>query len=295
MKTVLSTLARLPAVRAYAVCAVVLCLLAPAALGQSDVKGSYIDGAIPMDQLKLRYDNMDGMNRTDRAEFIYPKGFYSDVRNQDASTYLEVLVMPRFSAFIELHEQLVNPADSSPNTGFGDMNVGGKYALLCQADQVLSVLLRTYIPTGMPKESLLGTGHVSLDPAVLYFRKLTDSLSLEADLHDYIPIGGSDFAGNVLRYGIGLSYKVFRREQISITPVAEFVGWTVLSGKESTGLTAAGDLLFKEAGGDTIINAKMGVRIGFGDHSDLYVGYGRALTGEVWYKDVVRVEFRYKF
>ena len=29
--------------------------------------------------------------------------------------------------------------------------------------------------------------------------------------------------------------------------------------------------------------------------TDLYVGYGRALTGEVWYKDIFRVELRIPF
>ncbi len=52
---------------------------------------------------------------------------------------------------------------------------------------------------------------------------------------------------------------------------------------------------------DTVVNAKVGVRIGFGalalgspypTRSDLYVGYGRSLTGEVWYKNLVRVEYR---
>jgi hypothetical protein len=82
-----------------------------------------------------------------------------------------------------------------------------------------------------------------------------------------------------------------------VAPVVEVVGWTVLSGKELNpdGLVATG------AAGDTIVNAKFGVRIGIGkappdsliwSRSDLYVGYGRALTGEVWYKDMLRVEFR---
>ena len=33
----------------------------------------------------------------------------------------------------------------------------------------------------------------------------------------------------------------------------------------------------------------------FATRSDLYVGYARALTGEVWYKNMLRVEFRYFF
>jgi hypothetical protein len=30
-------------------------------------------------------------------------------------------------------------------------------------------------------------------------------------------------------------------------------------------------------------------------NSSLYVGYGRALTGAVWYKDILRVEYRLMF
>ena len=59
----------------------------------------------------------------------------------------------------------------------------------------------------------------------------------------------------------------------------------------------------KDAAGDTIVNAKIGVRLGFGplvgpanlSRSDLYIGYGRALTGDVWYKDILRVEYAWRF
>jgi len=39
-------------------------------------------------------------------------------------------------------------------------------------------------------------------------------------------------------------------------------------------------------------------RVGYidvGDRSDVYAGYGRALTGERWYEDSVRVENRLRF
>ena len=29
--------------------------------------------------------------------------------------------------------------------------------------------------------------------------------------------------------------------------------------------------------------------------SDLYIGYSRALTGDVWYKDIFRTELRFRF
>jgi hypothetical protein len=50
-----------------------------------------------------------------------------------------------------------------------------------------------------------------------------------------------------------------------------------------------------DASGDTIVNMKAGVRFFTGEHSNFYVGYGRALTGDVWYKDIIRVEMRLVF
>jgi hypothetical protein len=84
-----------------------------------------------------------------------------------------------------------------------------------------------------------------------------------------------------------------------VTPIAEVVGWTVLHGKEF-----APDIGVKDAAGDTIVNGKLGTRFFFGDRcerggllnrSDLYLGYGRALTGTVWYKDIIRLEYRLLF
>jgi hypothetical protein len=76
--------------------------------------------------------------------------------------------------------------------------------------------------------------------------------------------------------------------------VVELVGWTVLSGKELVP-PAPPPLAIKDASGDTILNAKFGVRLGLGDWGDMYAGYGRALTGDTWYKDIWRVEFRLFF
>ena len=76
-----------------------------------------------------------------------------------------------------------------------------------------------------------------------------------------------------------------------ITPVVELVGWSVLSGKQSLPPFP----LFENARGDTIVNLKAGVRFNVADNTNFYVGYGRALTGDVWYRDVFRVELRRTF
>jgi hypothetical protein len=218
---------------------------------------------------------------------------------QDITSYLEVALNERFSGFVEVPVRFLNPEQNANTAGLADMNAGFKWAFLYCPDRVASFQFRTWIPTGAASHGL-GTNHVTLEPALLLNQRVTDHLVVEAELHDYIPIGGTDFEGNVLRYGVGASYLVFQRCNVRVLPVIEFVGWTVLSGKEAVVQPNAIDV--QDARGDTIVNGKFGVRIDLGPagergwgNSDLYVGYGRALTGDVWYKDIVRLEYRLRF
>src|SRR5262249_4263356 len=110
-------------------------------------------------------------------------------------------------------------------------------------------------------------------------------------LRYWVPIGGSDFAGDVVRYGLGLSYPADRSE-LWCSPVVELVGWTVLSGKQVEASSPT-DFMVERAAGVTVVNAKVGMRVGWEDVFDVYVGYGRALTGLPWYRDLVRVELRW--
>jgi hypothetical protein len=209
---------------------------------------------------------------------------------QDLSAYGEVLLTGQLSAFVEVPVRFLNPEQNANTTGVGDMNAGFKWAFLCSPDRVLSLQLRTYVPTGDSSRGL-GANHVSLEPALLAFQRLSDRVTLEGELRDWVPISGTDFEGNVVRYGLGLSCLAYEAPSLRVSPVVEFVGWTALGGKETAAITPT---LFevRNATGSTVVNLKAGVRLGFGEHCDFYAGYGRALTGEVWYKDIARVEFR---
>jgi hypothetical protein len=266
--------------------------------------GGYIDNAIPKTMFRLRFDAAYNDNRPDRAEFFYAKcgcnGANSpgpplsetSVDYQEISAYLEAAIDKRFSGFVEVPVRFLNPDVNRDFTGIGDMNAGLKWAFVACEDRFLTFQLRTFIPTGDAFRGL-GTRHVSLEPALLAYQRLTDRLVFEAELRDWIPINGTDYAGNVLRYGVGLGYDIVQRDGLRITPIAEFVGWTVLGGKE---LAVAGtQAATQDAAGDTIVNMKLGARTYFGPHSDLYVGWGRALTGAVWYKDIFRAEYRWVF
>jgi hypothetical protein len=124
--------------------------------------------------------------------------------------------------------------------------------------------------------------------------RLAERWLLEGELRYWVPVGGGDFAGDIVRYGVGLSYGRRSPDDCWLTPVAEVVGWTALSGRD---LVARSPTSFavEDAAGQTIVNFKFGLRLGLGELADVYAGYGRALTGNTWYKDTVRVEFRLFF
>jgi hypothetical protein len=268
--------------------------------GQTGAESSvgYIDSAIPRTQLRLRVDAAYNDNRPDRVEFFYAKYSFlggpgpplaeKRVDYQEIDPGVEYAFSDRFSIFADFPTLLTNPLSNANSTGFADMDAGFKYALVACDDRFLTFQLRTYIPTGDSRLGL-GTNHTTLEPALLTYQRLTDRLALEAEFRDWIPLGGTDLAGNVIRYGLGVSYDVYQGDRLRVAPVTEVVGWTILSGKESI------KTLILDASGETIVNAKVGVRIDFGRYFDMYAGYGRALTGDVWYKDIMRFEFRLHF
>jgi hypothetical protein len=267
-----------------------------------DSSVGYIDSAIPANVVRLRYDSAYHMTRPNRAEFFYGPGspigpgLEDPERNidyQEISAYLEVLFGPRLSFFGEVPVRFLNPEVNDNAAGLSDVNAGFKYAFLRGDGEVATFQLRGIAPTGDVNTGL-GTSHASVEPALLYYRRLDDRLILEGELRVWVPIGGSELAGDVLRYGLGLSYDLCRTEHMTFRPVVEFVGWTVLSGKETV-TTPAGDLVLKDAAGDDILNVKLGMRTFLGDRLDFYAGYGRALTGTRWYEDIIRVELRWSF
>jgi hypothetical protein len=265
--------------------------------------GGYIDPAVPATLFRLRFDAAYDDNRPDRAEFFYakcgctgapdakgPPKTEVKVDYQELRAYFELAPTERLSGFIEAPYRWINPVENDNANGFSDLNFGFKYAVVRTDNSVLTPYLRVVTPTGDPFKGL-GQNNWRLEPGVLWQVGLMDRFTVFGQVFDSIPVSPeSDFAGQVLMYGVGVGYTLGRADGLRVQPLLEVVGWTVLSGKE---LTDAGVVL--EASGDTIVNAKVGARVYFGGHSDLYLGYGRALTGDVWYKDIARVEYRYVF
>jgi hypothetical protein len=210
------------------------------------------------------------------------------------SAYLEYAFSPIFSGFLDVPVRFINPEVNANAGGLSDISAGFKYAFQYTPTQVTSFMLRGTAPTGNAAEGL-GTHHFSIEPGILFYRQLSDRFIVEGELRDWASLGGTSFAGNIVRYSIGASYRIVEADWGWVAPVTEFVGWTVLYGQEYVFPT---DEVHHSAG-ETIINAKVGVRASVQTQAlsgmDFYVGYGRALTGDVWYKNMLRVEMRLRF
>lgn len=276
----------------------------------------YIDSAIVRNQVRFRADASYDSPTPYRAEFFYPKcrcpinGVIdpsapgpplaeTGVDYQEFSLYAESLMIgDLISGFIEIPFRLINPEINANTGGLSDINLGFRAALLIDSDRYLTFQLRTIVPTGDGSRAL-GTEHVTLEPGVLFMKRCRNGTILEGELRDYIPIGGTVWAGNVLRYGLGISQAWFDDGSLTIAPVFETVAWSVLGGRVSKNVGTTAELV--EGAETTIVNSKLGIRFSLAPKccrsgsNSLYVGYGRSLTGARWYSDTIRAEYRLAF
>lgn len=261
----------------------------------------YIDSAILGNTIRLRLDVAYDFDRPNRAEFFYaasqpvgpglPRPEIA-VNYQQWLLYTEYRSHDNLSLFVELGGIALDPILNDNTSGLGDMNAGCKIRLWETPGLLATAQLRIYAPTG-DVERGLGNGHASLEPGILFLRRLHPQWTAAGEFRYWTATGGSAFAGELLRYGVGLQYE--QPCDCCFEPVVELVGWTVLSGRQSALTAAGGTPIVEDASGDTIINAKLGARVALSAYTDLYLGYGRALTGDTWYEDVGRVELRYAF
>jgi len=245
------------------------------------VKVGYIDGAIIGSQIRSRFDAAFHDNATDRAEFFYPRynglnngpgptSVIADLNFQQLYLYAEYAPSKRFSIFTEVPGRWIQPQQTVNNTssplgtigpfpnvseaGLSDLAAGFKLAAIASSNQYLTFQFQAYFPSGNASLGL-GTNHYSVEPALLYYRRLSERFALETQVGDSHPIGGSfcperciadglppgapphpppvsgGFAGDVFFYGVGPSYALYRGKHVRIAPVVELVGWRILAAR----------------------------------------------------------------
>ena len=284
----------------------------------------YIDDATIDDHVRVRFDAGTGIDIPDRAEFFYaqcgcnfagapgpgaagPGDLVTSLNYQELTVDGQYAVTNRLAVFAIVPIRFLQPqgflgATFTPplgNTfmnasGLSDIRIGAKAAIVSNEDVTVSGQFKGIVSSGDAKQGL-GTDHGSLEFSLLVNGNLSDRARLEAEFGDWHPTGGSiapngqTYSGDVLFYGIGPSYEVVRTPNVSLAPVVELVAWHVLGGQQQNG----GNL--EDAEGTNVVNLKIGARVTFNDRGSIYGGWGRALTDSVWYKNIVRVEYRYSF
>ena len=271
-------------------------------LNINDTFVSWIDSAVPRTNFGLRFDATYNDRQPMRATYLFAKGGLPNspgftlpetrVDTLEFTSYAEYSVMPWLSVFIEAPYRWVNPEINGNQSGPGEMRYGLKLCTWSDDDVIASVLLRIYQPTA--RDASLGTSHWSIEPGLLVAYRISEKIHFEGEFRYWIPLGGGDFAGDMLRYGAGLSYGQRNPAGLWYTPVTEVIGWTILSGKSMV-TASVDDFVVQDARNETIVNAYLGVRVGYGANMDVYLGYGRALTGQYWARDNYRFEFKISY
>jgi len=274
----------------------------------------YVEDAAVGNEIRLRFDAGWNINSSDRAGFYYAqctfgchpatfaKPVLANLRYQEIHVNVEHALSRRISLFIDGSGRGIQPNGGvvSPtltslpsllldsHNGAGDTQAGLKLAPIASPSGYLTFQFRSYLPTGNAKHGL-GTDHYSIEPSVLFTRKITSEIALSGQFSAWHPLGGLAVSGDVLTYGAGANYQFRIRDNLRVSPVVEFVGWRVLSGLVSS--ASEPDPTSAVA---TIVNGKIGARIQ-GRNNSFYAGFGRQLSHVGWYRDLLRVEYSYYF
>jgi hypothetical protein len=306
-------------------CVLCVCATGRAQLVVSDSSVGYIDCAIPATLFRLRFDAAYSTTYPDRLEFQYAKygtpgaPLVETAMNsfQEVTAYFEYALCDDFSMFAEVPARWLNPEVNANTGGLYDVNAGAKLAVHQTDQSLLTLQFRTIMATG-DTDAGRSAGHASLEPAILFFHQYSERITIEAELRDWIPIDASqtgagggmggggqggggmgaggqrEFSANVLRYGVGIGYLLDENSFFIARPIAEVGGWYTFGGLKSDD---AGQRI--DAGDESTVNLKLGLRMGFtdgslpfGESGSLFIGYGRALTDPSWYDDILRLEFR---
>jgi hypothetical protein len=258
----------------------------------------FVDGARPITHMRIRWDSGLDLTRPDRAEFFWAKiggggpGLAeSGVRYNDVSLYTETAA-GNFAFFVDIPYRTLEAEVNNDTSGFGDINLGTKALLFdCELLQV-TFQFRTYLPAGNAGKGL-GTGHVSLEPSLLFAVKLARDAYLQAQVSEWIPIGGdAAYAGAVLHYHFSLNYVLWRfLPDVPLIGTLEMNGYSFQDGLFTDPVLGP----FQRASGETYVSLGPGLRLVVCDKLDIGVGTAFDVTDRGGPEQIYRTEFRWRF
>ncbi len=282
-----------------------------------------LDYARPKTITRIRFDYMGDMQNPDMSEYWWPEARldksgkfvgkgpkipsprtpgrhsplgWSSMNMGIGSIYFEAAAK-RASFFVEvpfrsLEAFAIAPANQKlygdlHSAGFADMNLGTKSLLLdCELMQ-LSFQFRTYLPTGNLSTGL-GNGHVSLEPSLLTSIKLAPQTYLQAQLAEWVPIGGDQsFEGSILKYGFSFNQVLYQpNPNLSVIGTMESFFYSFQDGIYSNAFGP------RKASGLTYANLGPGLRVSICNRIDCGLALTWQASGGSWGDPWLRTELR---
>lgn len=196
-----------------------------------------IDPAISTPHIGVRLQGENNRSTPDRLEYFWAKAGTGPGPERSVDSLDSILRMELGSsqavAISEFRMRALDPEVNGNTVGFGDMVVGGKGTIFDGTCTKVATQFLTYLKTG-PVQRGLGTGHVSLEPALLVRHQWNDATFLHAQVKYWIPISGTrNFAGDVLTTGWGLSTVWKETDRYALLPTLEFQTHSFLFGQET--------------------------------------------------------------
>jgi hypothetical protein len=219
---------------------------------------------------------------------------------KEGSLYTEGAI-DKFSVFTVLpYRNISEGSVYRAGSGFGDMIVGTKTMFLDSELLLVSMQTSTFIPTGNTGRGA-GTGHVSIEPALLTALNVCPGFFIQSELAYRFPIGGDpDFQGPMFHYHVALNKLLWEcGKSFNIVGTLGFDGYNVTGGSFTTFTTnAAGQTIAVVSSAKDIGNmfyVSPGARINFCDKADFGIGTSFALTEDRFARQIVRIEARFRF
>lgn len=255
-----------------------------------------LDTATSLPSTSITLSAAHGLGTPDRLEYFWASpqiGPAAESRVDVLDTVFRTELGNRKAMAIASYTmRSLNPERNDNTTGFGDMTVGGKVLLVDGKCTQIASIFQTYLKTG-PADRGLGTGHVSLEPGILFRQQLSELTFVHAEAKYWIPIAGREgFAGDVLKLGAGVSTIWKESDRHALMPTLELLTYNFLAGSKTDAL---GNTV--RVNGNFAAEVLPGLRCAFGESAlgmhEFGVSAGTKIADRDWFD--TRLLFQLRF
>jgi hypothetical protein len=211
------------------------------------------------------------------------------LQNWDQLYLYQEIAAKRSSFFIEIPYRSIDPVITPHQSGFSDLNLGGKALWLdCELLQ-LGFQFRTYIPTAAGVKGL-GTGHTTLEPSLLASLRLAQETYLQGQIAEWIPLGGdAAYQGSMFITHFSLNQVLLRPYPTSpLIGTLEFNSWSFQAGSYTDPVLGP----FVKASGETYASLGPGLRQSVCNNIDFGGALAFPITDHHWASTQLRMELR---